>query len=934
MPVLINKDTGYAENISDDAVGPALQSNTHEVPLNDPEGNPVIAPHAEAQNLIQNGYTQPNSEQLNKMLETAKYSSPLEQAKAVAEGAVSAATFGISSGLLTGKLKLPKLKALEGEEETPSVTSEEAMRARADINPVARTIGELGGLGLGMLTGSGEAKLLQMAGKGISEQGAKMLGTGALAKIGTAAAAASVENAIYQGGSEIDKMFIGDPQQTAESVMANMGMAAALGGGIGGGLKGATELWNATTGQKVAGILNSLKNRSAGIPAKLKTSANLDLAPEVEAALGDSPKAKEAAATLMESNSKSGAEFQRSMQGFKDQAGSALAESLGTNADALENLKDISKYETGKEFQSALTKSIEEKVEPISAKYDEFAEKFKTAEIQPADRLQMANDISQLIVDNGLLKGPNESALKLTQKVLNQLESQANAQDLRKYIQGLNQIAPYGSENYQIGKQLRSILSKGNEATIEHAAGANGVYEAFKGTQKEYGEFKDLLSELNDRLHLGREGKAGTETFVQALKSMDPETVVNRLELKNDVNLQNLLGKYFPEVAEQARQQELTSLLRKSLDKNGTAINPSKLFKQIDALDPQLRDYLVPKNVQDRMGSIKDLLSRIPTKMNPSGTAKTLDNLWSHIPASASAMVAMVTGHNPIIGGILGQMTHYLGREIPDATKLAMLKFMGSAEATSAEGFKAATQMAKVAIRSENNLNKAVNHVFEGSAAHIEEPSIQTVEKLKQKIDAMLENPESLMEMNNKVGHYLPDHNSAFSLATSRNLQYLANLKPNTDPLGLLDAKRVASKSEEAKYNNALKIAENPLIVLKAMREGSITPDDIKHLNALYPALVARMQSKLGQKMIEAKSEQQQLPYKTKIALSAFLMQPLDSSMQPNAIMQNQSAIVAAQGLGRQPAAKQNGDMSKLSKVADLNKTSLQNRTAQRANRH
>lgn len=905
MPILINRETGAAENVPESAA-----QSTHDVPLNDPEGKPVIAPADQAAQLLQQGYSQPSTQQLHSLLETTKYGTTEETAKAALEQAASAGTFGLSTGL----------------EEMQGVRPYD-IRKRREVLEAQHPELAIGATAAGLLgtAGIGEGALLEKAGAKVAEKTAQALGESAAARIGSQAAKAAVENAVYAGGDEASKMFMGDPNQTVETAAANIGMSGLLGAGFGAGIGGASELWKSTAGKSVEGLMAAMQNRSAGLPIELKTAANLDLAPEIESALGGGPKAQEAAATLMESQTKAGGKFQDAMANFKRQVSDALGESFGKTASDIEDLQHLSSYETGKTFQKALGDEIAEKVEPISKKYDEITEKFKNTQLTEADKNTIASQVADAINEQGLAKGPNDSALKLANKVLEQLPKQETVQDLRKYAQGLYQAAPFGSETYQIGKTLRNIISGVQDSIIGREAGAD-----FALTQAEYGRFKGLLQELNDRLHLGREGKAGAQTFVEALRSMEPESVVKRLGLKDDVNLQKLLGEHFPGTAELARQQEISGLLKKSLNKNGE-LDSNKLLKNVSALSPELKSYLVPEAAAQRIDAIKQLLQRLPQRMNPSGTAKTLDALWSKIPASASAMAAMITGHSPIAGAIVGQMAHYLGRELPDAVKLSMLKYMGSAERISAPGFKAATELASAMLKGEQKLDKSVSEVLGGKAADITEPSAKELERLKDQVDKLTADPNKLLDAQNHIGHYLPDHGAVLSMTAARNLQYLASLRPNTEALTPFDGKRVASNEQEADYEQALIIAQAPLTVLKDVKNGSITQKQLQHLQVMYPGLYQRMVNKLGQQMYQ-NEKLDSVPYKTQLGLSAFMKQPVSASLAPQAIMSAQLSSLQAPQPQKQPSPTGSGSrLQKLDRMPAAYATPAQSRDMHRA---
>lgn len=915
MPVLYNKESGLAEEVSDAQA--ALQSGTHELPLVSPQGELGSVSADQASELMAQGYTRPAPEHIKQALETAKYSAPGQQAITALEGAGSSATLGASTA---AEVAL----GVKGSDITK----------RRETNPGMHTLGEVAGLTGSMLVGTGEGALLTKAGIKAEQIAEAVMGAKTAGKIGSIAVKGAAENAMFQMGDEASRKFANDPHQSTETALANIGLSAALGGAFGTGIGTTSELWKMGPGKNVEALLSAMKNRTAGLPAELKTAANVELAPEIEGALGNSPHAKQAAMDLMDSGSKRGEAFRASMADFKTNVNKSLPEALGRSEQEVLDLAHDSKYETGKQFQEALSKNLDEKIAPIAEKYDSFAEKFKNAIVTDADKNLISEQVSRAIDEHGLAKGANDSAMNMATKLLEDLPKQETAQDLRKYSQGIMQQAPYGSENYQIGKALKNILNDAQENIISSSVGTESpeLFDAFKATQKEYGQFKGLLQDLNDRLHLGREGKAGAASFIKSLKEMEPEKVVQRLGLKNDVGLQQLLEQQFPEVAEVAKRQELNALLKKSMHKDGDMIDATKLFKNLDATTPELKKYLISEESQSRLAAIQDLLNRAPIGQNTSRTATTLDKMWSKMPASGAAVISMLLGHNPITGAILGEMGHWLGREAPDAVKLAMLKFMGSAEATNASGFKAAAEMASATIKGQNTIAKAAKAVFGGTLPPISEPKASDREKLKKQIAHLVENQDQAMGVGGHVGHYLPDHGVALAMTSSRAVQYLEQLRPDTTPINPLDKPSKPNSSQEAIYNRALDIAQSPLLIMKDIKNGTLTPADMKHLQAMYPNLAANIREQLQQQMIEAVHTEAAIPYKNKLMLSMFLGQAMDSS-----ITQQSISAAQVQQMAAEPVAK-NGKATpaRADKLKDLSKSYLtgsQGRSLARATR-
>ena len=184
------------------------------------------------------------------------------------------------------------------------------------------------------------------------------------------------------------------------------------------------------------------------------------------------------------------------------------------------------------------------------------------------------------------------------------------------------------------------------------------------------------------------------------------------------------------------------------------------------------------------------------------------------------------------------------------------------------------------------------------------------------------------------LGHYMPEHQTALSQASLQSIQYLKSLKPQAITANPLDTPIQPTKAQEARYNRALDIAQQPAIVLQHIKDGSIQPTDVQDLKTMYPAVYQQLAQKLSNDMISHHSEENPIPYKTRVGLSHFLGQAMDSSMTPQAIMAAQPKPKLPQG-PPQPAGSKSktGSPSKLGKQVNSYKTPTQAAESDRANR-
>lgn len=897
MAVLINKQTGLAENVPDGA-----DLSAYEVPLFDKEGNSISVPLEEARTLVTQGYRQPSTEELQSALTFAHRSSGVEQAKTFAEGAASAATFGLSSGIQTGL----------------GFSKPEDLRERRETNPGVFAAGQATGIVGSMLTGVGEGALLTQLGTRLVPQ----VGTSLATRIGTTAARAAIENMAFQAGDEASKAFMLDPNQTASSVIEDVGLSALIGGAAGAGFGGASELWKLGPGKQVARMLKTIENRSAGVPTELKANAGIDIPIEIEAALGDSPAAQKAFQALNEANTSSGTKVQEALKRFKTDVEGAVLESVGKSADDVDSVINFSDAEAGSKIKDTLVKEFKEIADPVTSQFSKFSERFKQAGIGEWEQQNLQQRLADFATESGALKAPSSVENKMIQQVLKEMPLQQTAEDLRLYASRLGSENPYGSAGYQTAKQLRKIITEAQDNLIEMqiSKDAPELLADFANLKKDYSSVKSIIEDLNDRLHAGRSG--GVQSFIDNVKSMSPEDVLRRLSPKGDVEGMNLLESLFPGVSTELRQAEMTKLLKKSLT-NGQ-FNPGKFFKQVDNLSPEMRSFMIDAQAQQRIDALKELVARVPTKMNGSGTARTLDALWSKVPAGAIGMATALNGGPGIMTAIATQLGITAAKEIPDAARLALLKYMASGDKVSAEGFRAMTQAAGAVIRMQKVFEEGAKMAVGTGGKLVASVDRKEIEKLDKSLQDINADPERMLAVGGKMGDYMPEASEALGAKTGQIVQYLSSLKPRTTPLAPLDPERIPSDTEKARYNSALQIAQRPMIVFNKISDGTLTQNDIQDLSAMYPELYQRMQAKIMDEIIEARAIKKVIPYQKIKTLSTFTQSPLDSSFKPANMQLIQGSLITQPANQQTPGVVKNP--GKLDKLPGLMSTPSQRR--------
>lgn len=222
----------------------------------------------------------------------------------------------------------------------------------------------------------------------------------------------------------------------------------------------------------------------------------------------------------------------------------------------------------------------------------------------------------------------------------------------------------------------------------------------------------------------------------------------------------------------------------------------------------------------------------------------------------------------------------------------------------SGDGFVTAVNAMEQAMKGRLMVEKAASSVFDTHYDAIKaDPSMR--DQLDKKIRNLQGDPQQSIDVMNKhLDHYLPDHAMSVGQTVGNSIQYLNSVRPNTDKQSPLDSEPKANDIAQAAYNRALDIAQKPLIVMNGIRQGNLTSTDIKHLANMYPALYDQMKSSLLNSMTDKLSKQEPIPYKSRLGLSLFMGQPLDSSMKPMSILASQPQVQNPQQQPNKPVRK------------------------------
>ena len=805
----------------------------------------------------------------------------------------------------------------------------------------AAMVGETAGLIRSTLAGKGVGSAITKGGEMALEAANLAKPVGYMAKIGSGALQSATEFVIMDASDQASKSLY-DPELSAQNAASSIGLAAALGGAAGGFTGGVlSPLWKATVGNKVENVLKGITERygvEGGIETtskELADKAGVELKPEFQAVIDRKPGAMGFDSALSQDDaSKYGRKYQANRQEQMGQLEHAVADTFGTTADDIASIPTVDKYGTGRSMAESINNELKPEVESVGKAYEKKREQFKNTAVTNVDKKEMADKIAKLSMDEGWHKAQSPESMKFAQNTIESLAKQETSEDLKKFITNLAADNPYGSETYRAAKLIRGIVHDQQEEIISRWLGPQELGE-YTALRSQYRKLIEKMENLDTHLKVGRwDGPQGFMNALQEMGTTNGEGVLRRLSGVGKANALEVL-KDFPRTLAALRQHHINDLIVDAASKptaEMSRLNINRLTNELEKMSPQIRDLITTPAMRERLGAIQGIVDGLkdPTH-NWSNTARTIHKMTASAPSPLS-LLATLLGH-----GDVGLLTYFgqLGvTEGLPAVRYGLLKFLGSRSPVNSEGFKAMISFADKAIKGQLLMQRATNNVFKSGAQVLASnamPSEKNREKLDKMIEKLTDNPTMLAKLNSaQTGHYLPNHQVSLSQTVTAATTYLATIKPQSYRSGPLDKRIDPTPEQTARYNRALDIANQPAIVLQHVKDGTVQVTDLQDLQAMYPAVYKQMKEMLTNTAVARQSDEEPIPYKTRMGLSLFLGQAMDATMSPQNIMAAQ--LQQAQTPPQQQKPSKQGEM-KMGKGVKAYMTPTQNAEHDRGSR-
>lgn len=734
----------------------------------------------------------------------------------------------------------------------------QARAALAEINPLAQTLGTVGGgLALGAATtGLGTA-----------------LGAGRAATTGARIARGLAEGVVAGaagGAATLEQQLAADPNArlTSERILGTVGVGALLGGSLGGAADALLAGGGALGRRLLRGRSSAAATRDA-----VEATAERVLGREPAPGVGD---------RLMRMLGLD--EEQRAFAGRAlrvDDEGRALRQAIDEGAGAVDEV----------------TRSARRQLDDLD-QITRTTEDFSKGELKRSQmRRIVRDDAIDLIADEGV------GAFGAIRGLAQQIESDTAIAGGRGFARRMN-----GAINEYEQQFARAIEQGGRD-------GATDALIALDRMKRRIGTYVESVSRSPD-LRIVQQEMEGAYEQVRAL--LEREELFGGAALaQREINAawspliarRRVFDRAFrTEVGEQIGFRPLrgadSAKLNSWLQQTGTARASSQddLFEafveeQDRFLQAVAKHYDLPAetsgaiaNAQRVTGELRDTLNRVRTSVAARNQMRDLSEALGKTDPLTSGLLGGALGAaggapGVAVGGIVGLAAR------PDRVirMMASLERMGaafSARETSAVG-RLVTSLRQPGPVSASTARRALqNSAITISASKVSERFDRGVETLERMRDPMAL-AEQVSQATARIGDRVPEAGAHLAATTARAVGHLQqHLPPGAIQAPMLGApaprpSQVVSTEEMRSWLLRAEAIDDPIRVLDAASAGVLVAEHVEALRDVYPALYQSFTETI---VDEVSRSDEPLAYQGRVTLSLLLRLPTDASLMPEAI--------------------------------------------------
>jgi hypothetical protein len=617
----------------------------------------------------------------------------------------------------------------------------------------------------------------------------------------------------------------------------------------------------------------------------------------------------------------------------------------------------LSETEAGNALKGSLVEKLEAESAPIKAMYDALGDYKQAIPVTTNSANRIGQNILKLVDEHALIKGtPEYNFVKTMSDGMNQI---TNLDQLANFRTALGRATDQTTRF--VSGAIKEKLDNLEEAAIkrfadtmkspEAKAKINGLIDQVSQAKQSYSAFRGKMQELGNVL--GKKKIYGPQDFIDFIGDMNPQSLTKRLFNENNTQFAQWFAKEFPEEFQTMRGYQ-RGQLRLDAIKNEQFDPKRFLISVLDSkrgMQPEMQKLLFNPDELQRLKDAHTYLGSFPEKFNPSGTSH-MSAYRSFFESPTAATIGNIRDFaikNFVVGKDMNpSVLRAMGRTPTPATSAAAMKALAEGRP---ENMYEALSYAQKAERGAKAVDGAISNLFQKGGqqainAYATEKDhealkryVETNEQQRQ-IEKQQEHqrimapkgPQQFAEggevkpvqdthpiLRNESGlsRVLPDHAMLLETAKGRINNYLNSIRPIKDGPKLAFDSHIKDTEKERSYDKAINLANQPLDILNKIKDGSITPEHLKHFGGMYPELHNYLSKKITEKISKSQLDEEKPSYRVRQGLSLFLGTPLDSTMTPQAI-QSVQAMYAPKPAAPQPnPTKTQKNTSKLGKVPE-----------------
>lgn len=356
----------------------------------------------------------------------------------------------------------------------------------------------------------------------------------------------------------------------------------------------------------------------------------------------------------------------------------------------------------------------------------------------------------------------------------------------------------------------------------------------------------------------------------------------------------------FGEISQDLKKQYLNEFISQANNLSKASENYSGFVKGTESISDHVAS-LAKKN---------ENLTKIADVMSSNGSSKTGLGTLGLVSWGAE----MLGIPRPITGALLGMTKAYDSISNPYQTGVNLSSVFSKLKSVSDILEKTDSKIASYSksIFSENS-ERAISSGLAGLGD-------KQYNKNSSRISELANNPQQLynhLENSTKqISDVMPNISSGLYSTISNGIQFLNSKIPKPTNELPLNAKWEATPSQKAKFNKYYQIVNDPISVLNQVKNGTLSSEAMETLQTVHPDLLQKMRQEVMQNMTSKKISN--LNYSTKITLSKFLGQPLESAMMPQVVMANQASFAMPSKGQDQVSTQGKGQKSTLGGIKEL----------------